>query len=254
MSVFAVVGVFHTRPENLHDLEVGSRLSSSTHTLRTITALGRGSDAQRVRRVRHPDVFVTAIKLELVPGIFDGGHDGSVVGHDAIFGVVRSNQVGPGDGVCIDAVEGRLIWRGQAGRPQQRVENADRLVDMLDDDIGGEVGVGSAKVESIGRVVRRFRRTGGRGKGGGGRIAAALAVGEFIHRAEMNRAIGDAIFERVVPPRVLGVAAAGHQAVIADERKGVGAAGRIVGEHRVGAARALTTEVSVPNASDDIPP
>ena len=90
--------------------------------------------------------------------------------------------------------------------------------------------------------MRRFRRTGGGRPGGGGGVAAAAAVDEFIHRAEMDRAIGDAIFQRIVPTGVLGVAAAGHQAVIADERKGIGAAGRIVGEHRIGAESALTTE------------
>ena len=44
--------------------------------------------------------------------------NGVVVGHDAIYGVGRSDQIGPGDGVCIDAVGGRLIWRGQdSGAP-----------------------------------------------------------------------------------------------------------------------------------------
>ena len=58
----------------------------------------------------------------------------------------------------------------------------------------------------------------------------------------MHRAIGDAIFNGVVPTAVLGVAAAGRQTIIADERKGIGAAGRIVSEHRIGAQCALTTE------------
>src|SRR5580658_6843285 len=58
----------------------------------------------------------------------------------------------------------------------------------------------------------------------------------------MHRAVGDAIFDGVVQTGVLGVAAAGHQAVIADERKGIGPAGRIVSEHRIGTESALTTE------------
>src|SRR3984885_11920359 len=45
-----------------------------------------------------------------------------------------------------------------------------------------------------------------------------------------------------LPGGVLGVAAAGHQAVIAYERKGIGAAGRIVSEHRIGTESALPTE------------
>ncbi len=58
----------------------------------------------------------------------------------------------------------------------------------------------------------------------------------------MDRAVGEAIFQCVVPTGVLGVAAAGHQAVIADERKGVTAAGWVVDEHCIGAESALTTE------------
>jgi hypothetical protein len=58
----------------------------------------------------------------------------------------------------------------------------------------------------------------------------------------MDRAIGEAILQGVVPAAVLGVAAAGHRAVIPDVGKGIGAAGRIVKEHRIGAERALTTE------------
>src|SRR5580693_8708098 len=52
----------------------------------------------------------------------------------------------------------------------------------------------------------------------------------------------EAILHRVVPTAVVSVAAAGHRAVIADVRKGIGASGRIVLEHRVGAERALPTE------------
>ncbi len=90
--------------------------------------------------------------------------------------------------------------------------------------------------------MRLFRRTGGGGPGGGSRVAAARAIGEFVHRAEMDRTEGEAIFHGIVPTGVLGVAAAGHRAVIADERKGIGAAGRIVSEHRIGTESALTAE------------
>ena len=113
---------------------------------------------------------------------------------------------------------------------------------MLEDHVGGELAVGSAAVESIGVVMRRFRRTVGGSPGGGGRVAAAITIGEFIHRAEMDRAIGEAILHGAVPTAVLGVAAAGHRAVIPDVRKGIAAAGRIVKEHRIGTERALTTE------------
>jgi hypothetical protein len=69
----------------------------------------------------------------------------------------------------------------------------------------------------------------------------------------MDRTIGEAIFEGLVPTGVLGVAAAGHRAVIADVRKGVGAAGRIVSEHRIGAESALTTEGQRAEMVDDAP-
>ena len=90
--------------------------------------------------------------------------------------------------------------------------------------------------------MRLFRGTGGGAPGCGGGVAAARTVGEFIHRAEMDRTIGEAIFDGLVPTGVLGVAAAGHRAVIPDVRKGVGAAGRIISEHRIGTERALTAE------------
>ncbi len=93
--------------------------------------------------------------------------------------------------------------------------------------------------------MRRYRRTvGGSPACGGrsGRVAAAGTIGEFIHRAEMNGAIGEAILQGVVPTAVLGVAAAGHRAVITDVGKGIGAAGRIVKQHRIGAERALAAE------------
>src|SRR6202051_246779 len=90
--------------------------------------------------------------------------------------------------------------------------------------------------------MRRFRRTGGGSPGCGGRVAAGRTTGEFIHRAEMDRAIGEAILQGVVPTGVLSVAPAGHRAVIPDVRKGIAAADRIVKEHRIGAESALTTE------------
>src|SRR4029077_3447824 len=215
---FAVVGVFHTRPVDLHDL--GRIKILVFDAAQEITALGRGANAQRVRRVILPDVFVAAKELKLLPGIFGSDHNGGVVCHDAIFGVARSGLVGAVDGVCIDAVGGRLIWLRQTLRPQQGIEHADRLIVTLVDDVGGELADLSAAIESKGVVMRLLRRTGGGSPGGGGRVAAARTVDEFIHRAEMDRTIGHAIFHGVIPTGVLGVAAAGHQAVIADEREG----------------------------------
>src|SRR5277367_2892510 len=113
---------------------------------------------------------------------------------------------------------------------------------MLEDEVGGELAVASAEVESIGVVMRRFRRTACGRPACGGREAAAIPIGEFIHRAEMDRAIGEAILQGVVPTAVLGVAAASHRAVIPDVRKGIAAARRIVNEHRIGTESALTTE------------
>src|SRR5579863_6263313 len=90
--------------------------------------------------------------------------------------------------------------------------------------------------------MRRFRGAGGGSPSSGSRVAAARTIGEFIHRAEMDRAIGEAILQGVVPTAVLGVAAAGHRAVISDVRKGIDAAGRIVLEHRIGTERSLSAE------------
>src|SRR5580704_14196220 len=58
----------------------------------------------------------------------------------------------------------------------------------------------------------------------------------------MGRASDEAVLHGVIPTGVLGVAAAGHSAVIPDVRKGIAAACRIVEEHRIGAESALTTE------------
>src|SRR5271156_1565308 len=113
---------------------------------------------------------------------------------------------------------------------------------MLVDDVDEELTVVSADVESIGVVMRRLRHTVGGSPGCGGRVAAARTIGEFIHRAEMDRAIGETILQGVVPTAVLGVAAAGHRAVVPDVGKGIGAAGRIVKKHRIGTERPLTTE------------
>src|SRR6202166_189452 len=120
---FVVVSVFHARPRDLHGL--GRIKIVVFDAAQEITALGRGANAQRVRRVSLPDVFVAAKELERVPGILGSDHDGGVVGHDAIFGVVRSDQIRPVDGVSIDAVEGRLIWLRPTLGPQQGVEYAD---------------------------------------------------------------------------------------------------------------------------------
>ncbi len=135
-------------------------------------------------------------------------------------------------------------------RPQQGVQYADRLVVMLEDGVGGELAPvwadGSAEVESPGVVVRGLRSAGGRGpwvpRGCCGVVATGGTIGEFIHRAEMDRAEGEAILHGVVPTGVFSVAAAGHRAVIPDVRKRICAAGRIVLEHGVGAERALAAE------------
>src|SRR5580693_6043742 len=58
----------------------------------------------------------------------------------------------------------------------------------------------------------------------------------------MDWAMGEAILHGGIPTAVLGVAAAGHCAVVADVGKGIAAAGRIEKQHRVGTERALATE------------
>ena len=109
MSVFLSVGVLHARPPDLHDL--GGIKIVVFDAAHEITALIQGANAQRVLRVILLDVFVAGIKLERVQRILGSAHNGAVVGHDAIYGVGRVDQIGPGDGVCIDAVGGRLIGR-----------------------------------------------------------------------------------------------------------------------------------------------
>ena len=56
----------------------------------------------------------------------------------------------------------------------------------------------------------------------------------------MHRTVGDSIFDGLVPTGVVGVAAASCRAVISDVRKGIGAVGRIIREHRIGPESALT--------------
>src|SRR5271163_3028745 len=58
----------------------------------------------------------------------------------------------------------------------------------------------------------------------------------------MDRAVGEAILQGVIPTAIFGVAASGHRAVVSDVGKGVGTAGRIVLDHRIGAERTLTSE------------
>src|SRR3984885_1006822 len=104
---FAAVGVLHARPPDLHQLfRIKIVVFDPAHE---ITALVRSANAQRFRRVVLPDVFVAGKKLERVPRILGSAHNFVVVGYDAVYGVVRVDQIGPGDGVCIDAVGGRLI-------------------------------------------------------------------------------------------------------------------------------------------------
>src|SRR5271170_2729966 len=104
---FAAVGVLHARPPDIHQLfRIKIVVFDPAHE---ITALVRGANAQRVLRVVLPDVFVAGKKLERLPRVLGSRHNCAVVGHDAIDGVVRVDQIGPDDGICIDAVRGRLI-------------------------------------------------------------------------------------------------------------------------------------------------
>src|SRR5580698_6304619 len=82
---------------------------------------------------------------------------------------------------------------------------------MLGDDVGGELAVLPTEVESIGVVMRLFRRTTCGTPDCGVRVAAGRTTGEFVHRAEMDRAISDAILHGVIPTAVLGVAADGRR-------------------------------------------
>src|SRR5579862_1467831 len=116
---------------------------------------------------------------------------------------------------------------------------------MLEDEVGGEFPVSTdftAEVESVGVVVRRFRRAIAGSPIGGAGVAATGTFGEFVHGSEMDGAIGDAIFHGVIPTAVFGVAAAGHGSVISDVREGIGASGGIVLQHGIGTERALPTE------------
>src|ERR1700733_9740946 len=90
--------------------------------------------------------------------------------------------------------------------------------------------------------MRLLRGTGGGSPDRGGRVAAADAIDEFVHRGKMDRPIDEPILHSVIPARVLGVAAARHRAVVSDVRKGIAAGDRIVEEHRIGAERSLTAE------------
>ena len=127
--------------------------------------------------------------------------------------------------------------------PQQGVQYADRLAVTLVDDIAGDLVVACADVESIGGVMRasavRWRQS---------RFPAAAPSSsrQYHRRICPSRRNGpghsDAILHGVVPAGVLGVAAAGHGAVIADVGKGIAAAGRIVLQHHIGTERALTAE------------
>src|SRR6202789_1660006 len=113
---------------------------------------------------------------------------------------------------------------------------------MLGNNVDRQLAVASAQVEPIGVVMRLFRRTAGGSPNSGTCITAGRAIGEFIHCTEMNRAQDEAILYRVVPTTVVGVAAAGHRAVIPDVGKSISSARRIVKQHGIGAETPLTTE------------
>src|ERR1700722_3942840 len=104
---------------------------------------------------------------------------------------------------------------------------------MLVDSARGKPAVLSAQVESESVVVRPFWRTVGGSPACDAREAAAGTIDKFIHRAEMDRPVGDAILQGVVPTGVLSVATAGHRAVIPDVGKAIAPADRIVLEHRI---------------------
>ena len=74
--------------------------------------------------------------------------------------------------------------------------------------------------------------------------AEAVFRGEFLYfdRADMDRAVIDAVLDCIIPAGVLRVTAPGHGAVITDVREGVRTPRRIVGKHRIGTERALTTK------------
>ena len=155
---FAAVGVLRACPPDLHQL-FGIEIVVFDPAQK-IATLVRGANSQRVHRVILPDVFVAGKKLESVRRILGGGHHCAVVGHDAIQSVVRGDQIGPGDGVCIDAVRGRLLRSRRALRPEQGIQYTDRLVVMLEDGVGRELALFPAEVESISIVMRFFCLTG----------------------------------------------------------------------------------------------
>src|ERR1700731_1892704 len=83
---FAAVGILRARPPDIHQLfRIEILVFDPAHN---ITALVRGANAQWVRRVVLPDVFVAGKELERVPRVLGSGHNCVVVGHDAIYRVV----------------------------------------------------------------------------------------------------------------------------------------------------------------------
>src|SRR5271168_2218170 len=84
---FAAVGVLYAGPPDIHQpFSIKIVVFDAAHD---VTALVRGANAQRIRRIVLPDVFVAGKKLERVPDILDSDHNGVVVGHDPIYGVIR---------------------------------------------------------------------------------------------------------------------------------------------------------------------
>ena len=85
-----------------------------------------------------------------------------------------------------------------------------------------EAIIGEAAAKLTG-VILRAKALLDRARGRNARaevVASAIAVGEFVDRAEMRRAVFDAIFDRIVPTGVLGVAETGdRRAGIADRRE-----------------------------------
>src|SRR5690349_13186119 len=81
---FAAVGILRARPPDVHQFfMIEIVVFNPAHA---ITALVRGTNAQRILRVVLPDVFIPGKKLDRVQGILGSDDYPVVVGHDAIYG------------------------------------------------------------------------------------------------------------------------------------------------------------------------
>jgi hypothetical protein len=123
-----------------------------------IAALVRGANAQRVRRVILPDVFVAGKNLERSDEYLAAAIIALLSVTMPYTVLVVPIRLAPVMGFVL-----MLSWSTEIGpptltlRPQQGIQYADRLVVMLVDEVGEELAGVSAEVESIGVVMRRFR-------------------------------------------------------------------------------------------------